>query len=89
MQLICSILALAFMNTTYMYASFNMDLLLEDGEDEIEEIATIAPPSEDFGLTDILDLDIFDFDSEELAERNERSKVIAIGIRSDRDLVGG
>jgi hypothetical protein len=89
MQLICSILALAFMNITYMYASFNMDLLLEDGEDEIEEIAIITPLSEDFGLTDILDLDIFDFDSEELAERNERAKAIAIGLRGDRDLVAG
>jgi hypothetical protein len=70
MQIICS-LALIVMNGAYLFVSYNMDaMVVDEGEPAIEEVVTIFRPSMDLELADILDLDIFDFDVEELAASN-------------------
>jgi hypothetical protein len=77
MQIICS-LALIVMNGAYLFVSYNMDaMVVDEGEPAIEEVVTIFRPSMDLELADILDLDIFDFDVEELAASNEHRASIA------------
>jgi hypothetical protein len=77
MQIICS-LALILMNGAYLLVSYNMDeMVFDESEPEIEEVVTILRPSIDLELADILDLDIFDFDVEQLAASKEHSSSIA------------
>jgi hypothetical protein len=77
MQIICSI-ALILINGAYLLVSYNMDaMLVDESEPAIEEVVTMLRPSMDLELADILDLDIFDFDVEELAASNEHSGSIA------------
>jgi hypothetical protein len=77
MQIICS-LALILMNGAYLLVSYNMDeMVVDESEPAIEEVVTMLRPSMNLELADILDLDIFDFDVEELAASNEHRGSIA------------
>jgi hypothetical protein len=67
-------LVLTFMNGAYLFVSYHMDeMILDESDEEIEEVVTISTTSIELEPIDILDLDIFDFDVEELANSNERS----------------
>jgi hypothetical protein len=88
MQLLCSLITLMFMNGSYVFVSFNMDSVIElSSESETEETDTVSDPSRDFNVSDILDLEIFNFDVEELANSNEQSQNLNTMIQS-RQLVG-
>ena len=88
MQLVCSFIALAFINGTYLFISFNMDSIVSQStEEEIEEVILTSSSSNEMELADLLDLDIFDFDVEELEERNTESNFISTNIRRTEDLV--
>ncbi|MCY7335014.1 MAG: hypothetical protein LH613_02190 [Chamaesiphon sp.] len=55
-----------------------MDSLTFDEIDtEIEEVITISTTTTDFELADILDLDILDFDVEELAQSHKQNRSIS------------
>lgn len=86
MQLICSLITLAFMNGSYVFVSFNMDSVVPTSEGGIAEVDLLWDPSMDFDIADILELDIFDFDVEELANSSEQADDLNIMIRS-RNLV--
>jgi hypothetical protein len=67
-------LVLTFMNGAYLFVSYHMDeMILNESDEEIEEVVTISTTSIELEPIDILDLDIFDFDVEELANSNEHS----------------
>ncbi len=75
--LVCS-LALIVMNGAYLVVSFNMDsLTFDESAPELEQVISTSSPSADFEIADILDLDILDFDVEELAESTKQSTSIA------------
>lgn len=79
MQAIC-LVTLMLMNGAYLFISFNMDSMVGGEESEkIEEVVIAATKRMDFDPADILDLDIFDVDVEELAERNDNYQ---FGLRS-------
>ena len=83
MQLLCSLITLIFMNGSYVFVSFNMDsVVLTSSENETEETDTVSDPSMDFDVADILDLDIFDFDVEELANSSEQTDCLNTMIHS-------
>ncbi len=85
MQIICS-LVLILMNGAYLFVSYNMDeMVVDKNEPEIEEVITILRPSMELELADILDLDIFDFDVEELAASNEHSNTISSNFHRIED----
>jgi hypothetical protein len=86
MQLICSLITLIFMNGSYVFVSFNMDSVVPTSEDDLEEVDMLWDPSRDFDVADILDLEIFDFDVEELAASSEHADYLNTMIRS-RNLV--
>jgi hypothetical protein len=86
MQLICSIITLIFMNGSYVFISYDMESVVEQTSEDIEEVDLVYDPSRDFEVADILDLDIFDFDVEELANSNAHADYLDIMIRS-RNLV--
>ena len=78
MQKIVCAIALMFMNGAYLVLSFNMDsLAFDESETEIEEVIAISTTTTDFELADLLDLDILDFDVEELAESNKQNRSIS------------
>ncbi len=73
----CS-LVLVFFNSTYLFICFNMELMVPDeSEDKIEEVVTITTQTQDFDPSDLLDLDIFDIDVDELMERGENDASVA------------
>ena len=81
MQIICS-LALLIMNGAYLFVSYNMDeMVVDETEEPIPEVVTILDPNTELDLVDILDLDIFDFDVEELASTNEHSSTLSQSFR--------
>jgi hypothetical protein len=77
MQIISLLTALILMNLSYVFIYFNMEKIVSQSSDEetIEEVIfssdSIIDPSSDLGLADLLDLDILDFDVEELIAINE------------------
>ncbi len=87
MQLIC-LITLIFMNGAYLFVSFNMELLIPDeSEEKIEEVIVTLSTGTDFDPADLLDLDIFDFDVEELAGGNEGSGFTSTSSRRAEDLI--
>jgi hypothetical protein len=73
MQIICS-LALLIMNGAYLFVSYNMDeMVIDETEEPIPEVVTLVGANVELDPEDLLDLDIFDFDVEELASRTEHS----------------
>ncbi|WP_295613383.1 hypothetical protein [Chamaesiphon sp. GL140_3_metabinner_50] len=55
-----------------------MELMVPDeSEDKIEEVVTITTQTQDFDPSDLLDLDIFDIDVDELMERGENDASVA------------
>jgi hypothetical protein len=85
---ICS-LVLVFFNGAYLFICFNMELMiLDESEDKIEEVVTISTQTQDFEPSDLLDLDIFDIDVDELMERGENdSSVVRRGAHLVHDRV--
>ncbi|WP_373538970.1 hypothetical protein [Chamaesiphon sp.] len=82
---VCSI-ALMLMNGAYLAVSFNMDsLIFDESEPELVEFVSRSNPSMDFELADLLDLDILDFDVEELANSTERSSSLSSRSNIARD----
>ena len=82
MQFICSIITLMFMNGSYVFISYDMESVIEQTSEDTEEVATVYDPSRSFELADILDLDLLDFDVEELADSQEDADELNIVIRS-------
>jgi hypothetical protein len=77
MQIIC-LLALILMNGAYLFVSYNMDeMVVDESEPAIEEVVTMLRPSMNLELVDILDLDIFDVDVEELAASSKHNSSIS------------
>jgi hypothetical protein len=75
MQMFCSLLTLIFINGSCLFISFNMESVLEQSiEDNTEEIVSIVDYSTSFDLTDLLDLEIFDFDVDELENRHRKDE---------------
>jgi hypothetical protein len=72
------LLVVILMNGTYLSVAFNMDsMLVDESAAEIPEIVPSSDTSTDFDLVDLLDLDIFDFDVEELADSKEHSESLS------------
>jgi hypothetical protein len=85
MKIICA-LALVLMNGAYLTLSYNMDeMVFDENDPDIPEVVTILRPSMNFELADLLDLDIFDFDVEELAASKEHSSTIAANFHRIED----
>ncbi len=83
MQIFCSIVTLMFINGSYFFISFNMDSMLEQSiEDDTEELVSISNVlpwqvgdySSNFDPIDLLDLDIFDFDINELENKHKKDE---------------
>ncbi len=76
-QIISLLIALILMNLSYILISFDMETIVSQSSDEeiIEQIIfspdSSIDPSNDLGLADLLDLDLLDFDVEELIDINE------------------
>lgn len=86
MQIIVCSIALMLMNGAYLAVSFNMDSLVSDeSEPDVVEFVSQSNPSMDFEIADILDLDILDFDVEELANSTERSSSLSSRSNIARD----
>lgn len=86
MQIIVCSIALMLMNGAYLAVSFNMDSLVSDeSEPEVVEFVSLSNPSMDFEIADILDLDILDFDVEELANSTKRSSSLSSRSNIARD----
>lgn len=86
MQIIGCSIALMLMNGAYLAVSFNMDSLVSDeSEPDVVEFVSQSNPSMDFEIADILDLDILDFDVEELANSTERSSSLSSRANIARD----
>ena len=86
MQIIVCSIALMLMNGAYLAVSFNMDSLVSDeSEPDVVEFVSQSNPSMDFEIADLLDLDIFDFDVEELANSTERSSSLSSRSNIARD----
>ncbi len=84
---ICS-LVLVFFNSAYLFICFNMELMvLDENEDKIEEVVTISTQTQDFDPSDLLDLDIFDIDVDELMESGEDVSVARRGAHLVHDRV--
>jgi hypothetical protein len=87
MQIVCSAIVLIFMNWCYLLISFNLESIVAQRSEE-ESAAEIYPSdaSSEIELADLLDLDIFDFDVDELADREEDRKILADRLhhRADR-----
>ena len=68
MQIIC-LITLMFMNGAYLFVSFNMEEMIvpDESEPETAQVMTISKTDLEFDPSAVLDLDIFDFDPEELA----------------------
>jgi hypothetical protein len=63
-----------------------MDSILElSMEDETEEVLPVTDYSTSFDLTDLLDLDIFDFDVDELERRNKEDEHIFVNSRHHKN----
>jgi hypothetical protein len=78
MQMFCSLVTLMFINGACLSISFNMESVLEQSmEDDTEEIVSIADYSTSFDLTDLIDLDIFDFDVDELENRHQQDEYLS------------
>jgi hypothetical protein len=82
MQIFCSFITLMLINVSCILISFNMDSILDlSMEDQTEEILPTIDYSTSFDLTDLLDLDIFDFDVDELERRSKEDEYI---VRNSR-----
>jgi hypothetical protein len=78
MQMFCSLVTLMFINGSCLFISFNMESVLEQStEDETEEMVSVIDYSTSFDLTDLLDLDIFDFDVDELDNRQQQDEYVS------------
>jgi hypothetical protein len=69
-----------FINGACISISFNMDSVveqtMEDDTTEIQEILPSTDYSTTFDLADLLDLDIFDFDVDELERKNKDDEYV-------------
>ena len=75
MQIFCSLVTLLFINGACLSISFNMESVLEQSiEDDTEEIVYPVDDTTSFDFTDLLDLDIFDFDVDELENRYQQDE---------------
>jgi hypothetical protein len=78
MKIFFSLLTLTFINGSYFLISFNIESVFEQSmEEDITEVVSIADHSASFDLTDLLDLDIFDFDVDELENRHQKDEYIS------------
>jgi hypothetical protein len=59
-------------------------IVSQTSDNETEDVGTISDLSRDIELADILELDIYDFDVEELADSKEHAADMTISIRVDR-----
>ena len=86
MHIFCSTIVLIFINGCYAIACFNMESIVAPNSDE-EIAATISPAdlSSDLDLADLLDLDIFDFDVDELTERNDERRRLSTHLHRTED----
>ena len=70
MQIFCSLFTLIFLNGSCTLISFSMESVLEQSmENDTAEIFSLEDYRNSFDLTDLLDLEIFDFDVDELEDR--------------------
>lgn len=70
MQMFCSLVTLLFINGACLSISFNMESVVEQSsEDDTEEIISLVDYTTSFDFTNLLDLEIFDFDVDELENR--------------------
>jgi hypothetical protein len=75
MQIFCSLVTLLFINGACLSISFNMESVLEQSiEDDTEEIVSLVDYTTSFDFTDLLDLEIFDFDVDELENRYQQDE---------------
>jgi hypothetical protein len=77
-QTIWFAIAVTFINTSYFLISFNISsIVLESYEDEIEESILLPETTNQFSLSDLLDLDILDFDTQELTDRKKQDECVS------------
>ena len=85
MPILC-LITLMFINGTYLFVSFNLESMVPDvSEEQTEEVAMVSEVTTAFSPEDVLDLDIFDFDIEDVAgvrgatsARGRRTKALVV-----------
>jgi hypothetical protein len=87
MQIVC-LITLVFVNGAYLFVSFNMESMVAvDNEEETTAVVMTADTSTEFDPASVLDLDIFDFNIEELADVSAESEPKSVSSRRTKDLV--
>ena len=77
MRVVLLIITLVFVNVSYVMIYFNLNSIIsESSEEEIEEIILVSNTNNNFSLSDLLDLDILDFDIEELADSSKEDECV-------------
>ncbi len=86
MQIIC-LITLVFINGAYLFVSFNMESMVPvDNEEETVAVMMTSDTSAEFDPASVLDLDIFDFNIEELTNVSDESEPKAVSSRRMKDL---
>lgn len=85
MQIVCSAIVLIFMNWCYLLISFNLASIVVQREEDRAEAIYPSDASSDIELADLLDLDIFDFDADELTDREEDRQCRSARMRGMAD----
>ena len=91
MQSMCSAIVLILMNSCYFITAFNLEsLVAHSGDDEqTTEFVSSSGSSSEIELADLLDLDILDFDLDELVDSNEKRERLATSLRHVKHLANG
>ena len=77
MQIVCSAIVLILMNGCYFITAFNLESLAHSGDAETTEFVFLSNSSSEIELDDLLDLDILDFNLDELVDSNEEQERLA------------
>ena len=90
MQIVCSAIVLILMNGCYFITAFNLEsLVAHNDEAETTEFVSSSNPSSEIELADLLDLDILDFNLDELVDSNEERERLATNLRHVKHLAIG
>lgn len=75
MQAVCSFALIFLFNGAYLFISYNMESMIPDPDNGLEEVVVSSIANMEFDPADILDLDLLDFDVDELTNSKEPDTV--------------